>query len=502
MISPEGATAPSQRADLVGLVRSLCDALEERGVSYCHWKSNESIERSERAESDLDLLVDARHAARFEQTLRELGFRRGMPRTGQPPGLFHAYGLDEESGRLVHIHAHYRMVVGDDMTKNYRLPIEEAYLASARRGRVFRVPAPEFEYVVFVLRMVLKHATWDALLTGHGSLSAGEARELEYLSRAADAGRATAVVREHLPLVAPELWERCVRAVRGRAPLPSRIRTGHRLEHALSAQARRSPAVDPFVRTWRRSERALRRRLLRRRPVRSRLDGGGALVAIVGGDGAGKSTAVDEIVRWLSRDLDVVAMHLGKPPGSATSTLVGAAWRRTLGGSDDAEEAARTPRPLSDDEPMNLRRLAKVTRKVMVSRDRYLAYVRARRLAAEGAIVVCDRFPLPEITRMDGPATAQIPRTRERNRAVGLLARIEERYYARIDHPDVLIVLRVHPDVAVARRHGTESEDFVRHRAEEIWQLGWGDVPAVVIDAGRPKDEVLAEIRSAIWARL
>ena len=39
------------------LVRRLCQTLSTEGVDYCHWKSNEALDRSARAESDLDLLV-------------------------------------------------------------------------------------------------------------------------------------------------------------------------------------------------------------------------------------------------------------------------------------------------------------------------------------------------------------------------------------------------------------------------------------------------------------
>jgi thymidylate kinase len=486
------------------LVRRLCDALSAERISYCHWKSNEALDRSARADSDLDLLVSRRHAQRFGEIIRGLGFKDGrQPAKKQLPGVFHSYGLDEATGKVVHIHAHYQLVLGDDMTKNYRLPIEEAYLASAEQDRLFRVPAAEFEYVVFVLRMVLKHSTLDAILTRQGALSPGETRELAYLTDRIDGELPRGLVREHLPFIDQDLWERCERCLKPRTSRVFRVWSARRLERSLAAHARRSPNLDQFVRAWRRGQVTLRRRVLHRRPSRSRLDNGGALIAIVGGDGAGKSTVVDEVHRWLSKDLDTVNVHLGKPPRSLTSVVVHAVWNGSIRGvADGSPLSGRTPTSLSDGDPMSPRRFAKLARKVMTSRDRYLAYLRARRCTADGGIVVCDRFPLPQVKLMDGPATAGIPRSRDRSRAVGFLARIEERYYERILYPDILIVLRVHPEIAVQRRHGTESEEFVRRRSEEIWHLEWGDLPVIVIDAGRPKPEVLAEIKSAIWARL
>lgn len=58
-----------------------------------------------------------------------MGFRLARPTPDrQVPGVLDYYGLDEGSDRLVHVHAHYRLVLGDDMTKNFRLPIERAYV--------------------------------------------------------------------------------------------------------------------------------------------------------------------------------------------------------------------------------------------------------------------------------------------------------------------------------------------------------------------------------------
>ena len=44
------------------LVSSLCRALEEAEIHYCHWKSNESLDRSASGENDLDLLVSRAEA--------------------------------------------------------------------------------------------------------------------------------------------------------------------------------------------------------------------------------------------------------------------------------------------------------------------------------------------------------------------------------------------------------------------------------------------------------
>lgn len=488
-------------APALDLVRRLCGELASEGIHYCHWKSNESLDRSAAGDNDLDLLISRTHAQAFSEILRRSGFKSALlPQGKELPGVFHAYALDEGSGKLVHVHAHYQLVLGDDMTKNYRVPIEEAYLASAVQGPVFRVPSPEFELGVFLIRMVLKHLSWDAILSLQGRLSASERRELADLTGQVDFEHVRALMREHLPFVEPALWQRCLQAVQPGSSPWLRVTTAHRLQRDLSSHARRPLARDTALKLGRRGLAFVRRHVLRSR-VQKGLDSGGALIAIVGGDGAGKSTVVECLHRFLGRDFETHRVHLGKPPRSLLSRVSQSAWdlgRKARPGVVSGKTvlmavAARR-------ESLGLRAIARLAWEVMTARDRCREYVRARRLASNGALVVCDRYPLAQIRQMDGPAASGL--VEHPQRLVRALARLEKRYYDRMLGPEILIVLRVHPDVAVRRKAGVDREEFVRPRSEEIWRTDWRGTPAIVVDAGRPADAVLAQVKSTVWSRL
>jgi hypothetical protein len=81
------------------------------------------------------------------------------------------------------------------------------------------------------------------------------------------------------------------------------------------------------------------------------------------------------------------------------------------------------------------------------------------------------------------------------------IAAIERRYYERILPPDVLLVLRLAPDEAVQRKP-EEPREYVRRRADVIWQTDWSGTGAVVVDASRPLPAVVANLKRAIWAAL
>jgi thymidylate kinase len=397
------------------------------------------------------------------------------------------------------VHAHLSLVLGDDTTKNYRLPVEAAYLASCSHDQLFPVPSPEFELAVFVLRMVLKHATWDAVAFGRGALGGNERRELDWLVARADPERTLEVVRTHLSGVGVDLWQECLAMWRPRAPLHSRLATGRKAQRALRPHSRRSWPHDLALRVFRRLTWGSRAYLLRL-PARKRLARAGATIAVVGGDGSGKSTAVAGTVAWLGGPLRVRQLHLGKPRLSLLTLAVKGPMyvARSAGLLDSAWASVdpRTARP--QDFPGNTWALWHL----FTARDRLRAYKRARREADTGGLVVSDRWPLKEIALMDGPRTTWVLRTPERFSALTRrIATAEQRVYAQIAPPDVLVVLRIDPEVAVARRTDEEST-YVRARNTEVRDVDWSRTQAVVVDAGLPPETVLDAVRRTVWERL
>ena len=246
----------------------------------------------------------------------------------------------------------------------------------------------------------------------------------------------------------------------------------------------------------------LRRRIFGKRISTRRLASGGAIIAVVGADGAGKSTAIDGLHKWLSKDFEVLNVHFGKPPWSWTTITVRGILKlgRLLGlypfvttssilYSADAKSSALFPGyPL-------------LVREVCTARDRYLAYVRARRFATNGGLAISDRFPISQINLMDGPLIEHLVNTEQTNWFIEFLKKVEKRSYQPILWPGLLIVLKLDPEIAVQRK-ADEDPVYVRARAQEIWSLPWHKTPARVINASNSKEEVLAELKSLIWSEL
>ena len=485
----------------LNLIQRLCGALEAENISYCHWKSNAAIDRSASGDNDLDLLVHPAQARGFTAILYGLGFKEVRVRPSQQvPGILDYYGYDCATEKLVHVHAHYQLVVGDDMTKNYRLPIEQPYLESAVQVGLFKIPAPEFEFIVLVLRMVLKHVMWDAMLSGQGSLPASAQRELEYLEERIRREQLEEILQRYLPWLGMALFDRCLLSLRPGCPFPTRTAVGLQLEGVLGAHARRSGISDIGLKLFRRVDKTVRRRVLRSAPRKKRMAHAGAMIAVVGGDGAGKTTTIDHLDAWLSKNFDTITIHMGKPAWSWTTRAV----RGVLGLGRMLGLVAYKkllPELSLDASTRDFVGYAALARAVCTARDRYRAYAKARRFATNGGLVILDRYSLPQIKVMDGPQIGRVAGLKSANRLVRLLAAAELRYYQQIMPPDILIALRVHPDVAVQRKT-TEPGASVRARSQAIWDVNWAETSAHVIDAGRPRAAVLAEIKALIWSEL
>lgn len=478
----------------VEIVETLCRELADAGIRYCHWKSNDALDRSASGENDLDLLVHRDDANRFAEILLRCGFKPAeLPTNLRLPGISDWYGRDPAVARLVHAHIHYQLLLGDDMTKNVHLPLEGAYLDGSVRDGLFMVPPRSLELIVFVIRMMLKHSSWDAILTAQGGLSRSERRELGFLTEQSDPDEVVRLLGEHLPFIDAELFHRCRRAVEPGGARRRRVRTARELQQALATHGRLSPSVDTATKVVRRFRYAFVRKVLRRRSHK-RLIAGGRLVAIVGGDGSGKSSSVRAVVTRLGHDLDVRTFHLGKPPRSLLAHLIRTPMR--AGRLFGAFSSTRLPADATV--ARSCPGTAWLVWHALNARDRRRNYARARRFATGGGIAVCDRYPLAQLTLMDGSRVAHLAGIDGLGPLARRLAGYEQRCYADILLPDLVLVMSVDPEVAVARRP-EQDHAFVRERNREVRSIDWSALPVRTIDALRPHDEVLEQVCAAVW---
>lgn len=478
---PAAAPPRSASTAAVGgssLAARLGEALGRQGVPYCQWKGHGKRERWESGRGDIDLLVERSAWPDFTEVLGSLGFKPAAAPAGREgPGVWHFFGLDERSGQLIHVHAYSRLVIGVPWRTHYRLPLETALIDSATPRAVFKTPAPELEVIVSVLRLTLRHAASDLLRRTAPGWLFGAGPEIDRLEEQVSAGsRAViAALARHLPEVSVDLFDRCRDSLRPACPGYRRLAARAALARCLQAHAARPPVF------------ALGERLLRRlAPAQGqRLAGGGAVVALLGGDGAGKSTCAHALRAWLAPALATTHVHLGRPTRGLATFLAGGLLKaaRAVGASPDVV--------------VHLELL----RSCATARDRYRLYRRARRFATAGGLAICERYPTRENWALAGPSDAQGHALGATSKLAQRMRSWEHRYYERMSPPDLVFLLRLDAETAVARKP-SEPAAYVRARARLTQETDWSRSGARIVDASQPLDQVVATLKAELWRTL
>ena len=486
----------------MSLVMEVLRRFDERGVTYCHWKSNDHLAAALASDTDLDLLVDPAGIDDAYAVFAELSCRRGRVANARNDiGLEDFLGVDDESSRMVHFHVHYRLPGGERHNKRFRLPWERVVLDTRVRDATTEVwvTAPAVEAVILLTRYALKLRGRDMIrgLSGPGS-------ELAFLMARTDRDEVLAVGERLLGGRGRDALAACIDREPGTAEL---YRLRRAVLRVLSSQtSSRGPAA--FSRRMNREAawamRGISRKVAPRPVLKGRGGtGGGVIVAFVGCDGSGKSTMVAESRKFLAPKLDVYPMYLGSGDGSAS--LVRRPMKfvrdRVFGHARDRDTIAKKAR-VAGDHPTAMSG-AKAVWALALASEKSRKLRRIMKARTRGMVVICDRWPQMQFPgELDGP---RLTHWRTASRIRRALAAYELRPYelARRFPPDIVIRLDVDVDTAASRRPG-DGRDYLAHRIDLVGALQFDGslFGPVEIDATQPPDKVLTAILRAIWSRL
>lgn len=495
-----------EKIEALEAVTNLFRALHRAGVRYCHWKSNMRLGWGLNGRTDLDLLVDPEHGPLFRQILRQHNIKPLRPAPGKEyPGIESHLGFDPASGKLFHLHVHYQLVLGEQYVKNYHLPLEKEVLDSVCMPQGILVPAPALELIILSLRALLKYrdrdAIKDVLSIRTQGLPAHILEEINWLWQQTSPTEVSDTLAQVAHVVPGETVFAFLRTV-----LTS-PRDGWQL-FRLRSQVRR--ALRPYQRqsrfqatlTYFRQLWWQRLPFRQAQPVRKMtLNDGGRRIALIGADGAGKSTMCQLLCEWLAWKLDVHFYYLGSKQPSRRSRLIYILFRMARRGQRTVAgwlgEASLPARWLAQ-----LRQSLLYSHHVSIGRDRLHRYWQSREMA-KTSIVIYDRYPLA--APLDGP---KIYLNGNATRVGRLLADAEQAVYRQIELPRHFLFLNVSPEVSIQRKPDhdpaaitakTQFLDQFAARFAVQAEARSDSTNLVTINADQPFEQVVQQLKTAIW---
>jgi thymidylate kinase len=486
------------------LLLQVIVAIFRQNIRCCYWKSTTRLAAALAGETDLDLLVSRHDQHRLQACLLANGlklFPTVPSRSDQ--AMINYLGYDEPSGLIVHVHIHTHVVSGYRLLSEYRLPWAEKILERSVPHPRFpvNVPDPATEAVLLITRGLLELRRSDPV-TARNWNAMRRKFDMDHQALAERVDPASLRARS-AELMGEPIAERLAAALTDRVPL-ERQHGLRRLVRKTLGPHRVFNSIETAVRAVTRGiawvASTLNQRYLHLpRPLHRVAPGGGIVVALMGVDGSGKSTAVAGLRRWLGTEVDTMPIYFGTGDGRPSlillplKLLVPLFTRLTSSRPRGSSHGNVSSQP-----PGLIYSLLLTLWSFALAIEKRHKLIQARRAADRGMVVIADRYPQDQLASFnDGPLLPRLMRVPR------WLRQFEASAYelARRVPPDLVIKLTASPDL-IAKREPTMDRDVIRQRTAELQMLAFPDSTVVCIDAAQPLDSVIRQIKNEVWRHL
>ncbi len=470
------------------------DALNDKNIRYCHWKSNCRLMESLAGETDLDLLLDVSDQEIFLDILSSLGFKPVQsPPKKQYPGIEDYLGFDVTSGRLIHLHLHFNLILGEKEIKNHHLPWESWLLSNFKLTSGVRVPIPEIELLLLIIRSHLKldftlrtllryllmRRVFPKSILEEYNFLISEINQQKFKDVVDSSGlnidyqRISKVIKRH-----QENRVSLRRAFATRRTLASRLTSFERFGF------------------WTKLKRKLMFTLRfpngsflpnRKKLGSKRLYPQGRSFALVGADGSGKSSLAKDLDLWLSWKLSVGKYYMGIPKSKFVKLM-----KLLIRGIELFKNV-----PVFQSHLRPIDRTADYLRGwlwIWIAKCRLRISNHIEKDLKQGSVVLVDRYPLAQFGTMTQPMDG--PRIRK-ELGFDSLASKEEEIYKRVKLPDKAFILKTSFEELRNRKSDLDLK-LHQEKAEAVNKLEHSSINQP-INGDRLYEEVLLDLKTHIW---
>lgn len=490
-------------------IRTMLRMFEKHNIIYCHWKSNEHIEEALLGDTDLDILFLPEQRSELERVLSECGLKRFRATPLMQYNAIEDYiGFDVDTAKIWHLHTHYRMTFGEKHLKGYTVTPWGYTILDNRVKNEFGIytSCVEDELILFFVRNAMKLRFRDTFR----SISKEDILELEWILKRVDLDKLKVNLKMFLN---SESSDEILKLLHKKTTKKSQLKKLHKI---LCKELALYTGYTSFMSRWYRTQReiywfigAVIRHcgLSTNKPYRRVSPSGGCVVAILGCDGAGKSTTIAYLAKEFSKKLDVKTVYLGSGDGSSSlirkpmKYIAQKVGGKGLGKSVENEYKMKSTSEEKISIKARLYSIAKIIWAYTLAIEKKSKLKEITKARNNGMLVLVDRYPQIEIQGCsDGPLLG-----RYHNDSNGLLRSVAEKelsiYKLAYDNPpDLTVKLMVPTEVAIQRKPEMTKEEIERKK-NAVMQMNISR-KSIVVDTTVSKNESFGKVMAAIWKEI
>ncbi len=484
-------------------LQDVLEQLDNRKISYCHWKSNYHLEYALTGKEDVDVLLGFQDFPAFVEILMANGFKAAESITSKKqPGVFHYLGNDDATGTLINIHTFSWVLSGDHFLKSWNFPFGKLLLSETRSLYGIKAPVASSELIVFVIRHMIKHTTFIDFYMGTKHVKDND-EEYRWLMQDLDIEESVRKLNTYFPEIATADFH----AARELLPRDGRwlekIRLGFRFRGAIKKYMRFGPIRQSLTTFISLAKMAINK--FAKKQKHMHMNTGGKVIALVGPQATGKSTLAASIQAWLGQELSVECIHSGKPPSTLLTwlpnNLIPLARKIFTGYA-----TVKIEKQAEDNEQHDFP-LIFIIRKVILAHDRHRLLRKAFRQSRNGKLFISDRYPSDEIGAIDGATFRDESIAQQRSSLKRYLMQLEREIYRDICPPDLVLQLTVSVEKAVLRNQtrnkgGNQTTEYVQMRHAMKYAPRFNRCPVIKISTDRDFEETLIEVKRHVWKHI
>ena len=469
---------------MLQVLNNFFSVLQAENINFCNWKDHHATQNHINGIGDLDLYVPINQKSRFEEIARKEGFRRVLSFQSSHDHIEHYYGLDEINSTFVHLHVYFKIITGEHVSKNYDLPLDKYLMSNMDASKVLPTLNATAQRSIFLIRYFLKIGSLYGLLQ-YFRESEKYSKEWSFF----DHNSSFKSIPE-LDISIEDFKD--LNEVYKSSFWPKKIYLSIKFKRKLKSFKRRKYfnyqifVINNFF------IRLLNKFFLKKQKILIP----GALIAICGLDGSGKSTLVTNLRTNLSKHFCTKVFHLGRPSSNFYTFL----FNFFISGYSFLKRLKISTKKSSPDITKEIS-LIYAFRSVLLAYDRKILSKKAFNYSRNGYLVICDRYPGLEQGKMDSP---RIPKNKSRGFVYQLCYGLEQKLYTSIENAKFIFQLSVPLEIAIQRnslrtKFGKETEAEIKQRFAINSEAQFLGDNYHTIDATQPFEMVLKQVIKELW---